>query len=209
MIIAREIRLLLAILVLLAISAKVFLGWLPAAVLLVLACPIVYVFRNPVCHVPAAPLGVISPASGKVVSIENITDTWLQRPAKRCRIRMSFWDAHTLRCPTEGKVRNQWAAESDEPGIKKRYSYWIQTDEGEDVIFSIAVGGLAPMVDIDINCGERVGQGQQCGYLYFSGLIDVLLPERTRIELKPGDRVNSGSSILGRFIRATRTAPAK
>jgi phosphatidylserine decarboxylase len=209
MIIARELRLLFVILVLLAISAKVFLGWIAAAALLILAFPIVYLVRDPVCHVPAAPLGVLSPAGGKIVSVENVTDPWLHRPAKRCRISLSLWDTHTLRSPTEGKVRNQWAVESDEPGIKKRYSYWIQTDEGEDVIFSVAAGGYVPLVNIDINCGERVGQGQQCGYLYFTGLIDVLLPERTRIELKAGDRVNSGSSILGRFVRSGRTVQVK
>ena len=48
---------------------------------------------------------------------------------------------------------------------------------------------------------DQNGQGQRCGYLYFAGVIDVLLPERTRIDLKPGTIVNSGSSILGQLIR--------
>jgi phosphatidylserine decarboxylase len=201
MIIAREARPLLAVLVLLAITAKVYIGWLPVLAILLLAFPVLYIFRDPACQVPASPLAVVSPVNGLVVALEQAADPWLHRTARRCRIKMSLWNVHRLRSPVEGKVRNHWASASDEPGIKRRYSYWIQTDEGEDIIFSIAVGTYAPFAKIDLPCGERVGQGQQCGYLYFSGVADILMPEATRIELKAGDTVDSGSSILGRFIR--------
>jgi len=208
MIVAREVRLVLVVLLLLAVSAKVFLGWQAAVALLLLAAPFIYVFRDPVCCVPASPLGVLSPASGTVVSIETVTDPWLNRTAKRCRIRMSLFDIHTLRSPSEGKIRNQWFAATEEPGLKRRYTYWIQTDEGDDVVLSVATGNFAPFTMLDLQCGERTGQGQRCGYLYFAGVIDILLPERTRIDLKPGDSVNAGSSILGQLIRhKTKTLP--
>lgn len=201
MIIAREVRLGLAALLLLAISAKVFIAWELGAVLLLLTAPLIYLFRDPVCCVPASPLGVLSPVNGTVVSVETVTDPLLNRPAKRCRISMSFLNIHTLRSPTEGKIKKQWAADAGEPGLKRRYSYWIQTDEGDDIVLSVATGRHSPFVHLELQCGDRLGQGQRCGYLYFEGVIDLLLPENTRVDFKPGDIVNSGSTILGQLIR--------
>jgi phosphatidylserine decarboxylase len=201
MVVAREVRLALVVLLLLAISAKVLIAWHVGLLLLLLTAPFIYIFRDPVCRIPSAPLGILSPAAGILESVETVTDPWLNRTAKRCRIRMSFLDVHTLRSPTEGKVRNQWVSNTDEPGLKRRYTYWIQSDEGDDVVLSVAIGPQAPFTRIDLHCGERTGQGQRVGYLYFVGTIDILLPERTRIDLKPGDAVNSGSSIMGQLIR--------
>jgi phosphatidylserine decarboxylase len=201
MIVTREVRLALVFLLLMAVSVKVVLGFQAAVIVMLFAAPIIYVFRDPLCRVPASPLGVLSPAHGLIESIETVTDPWLNRTVKRYRIRMSFLNIHTLRSPAEGKVRNQWVSATDEPGLKRRYTYWIQTDEGDDVVLSVATGAWAPFTRINLHCGERTGQGQRCGYLYFAGVIDVLLPERTRIDLKPGTIVNSGSSILGQLIR--------
>lgn len=199
--IAREVRLALVVVLLLAISAKVFIAWEVGLIMLLLAAPVIYVFRDPLCTVPASPLGVLSPANGSLVTVETVVDPWLNRPAKRCRISMSLLNIHTLRSPVEGKVRKQWAAETSEPGLKRRYTYWIQTDEGDDIVLSVATGRFAPFVHVDLQCGERTGQGQRCGYLYFEGAIDLYLPERTRIDLKSGDSVNCGSTIIGQLIR--------
>ncbi len=201
MVVAREVRLALVVFLLLAISAKVFISWQIGMMLLLAAIPFIFVFRDPVCVLPSAPLGVLCPAAGIIESVETVTDPWLNRTAKRCRIRMSFLDVHTLRCPTEGKVRNQWVSKAEEPGLRRRYTYWIQSDEGDDVVLSVATGAFAPFTMIYLQCGERTGQGQRCGYLYFAGVIDILLPERTRVELKPGDVVNSGSTIIGQLLR--------
>jgi len=200
MFIAREVRIFVVVLVLLAITAKVYLGWLIALAILILILPVVFIFREPICHIPASPLAVVSPANGDVIAIETVTDPWLNRTAKRYRIKMSFWHIHTLRSPIEGKVKNQWAAGAKEAGVSRRYTYWIQTDEGDDVVLSIATGIFAPFTRINLRCGERTGQGQQCGYLYFCGVIDVLMPERTRTELKVGDKIACGSTILGQLI---------
>jgi len=201
MFIAREVRILVLVLALLAIIAKVYLGWVVALVVLLLILPVIYIFREPACQIPSSPLAVVSPANGVVVSVETVTDPLLERTAKKCRIKMSIWNVHTLRSPIEGKVKNQWTAAGDEPGIKRRYSYWIQTDEGDDIVLSISAGIYSPFVNIKLRCGERTGQGQVCGYLYFAGVIDILVPERTRIDLKAGDRVECGSAILGQLIR--------
>ena len=127
-------------------------------------------------------------------------DKWIDRNAIRISIRMSFWHLHILRSPIEGKVKNQWATYGEGDTISKRYTYWIQTDEGDDVIYSIATGKFSPLIKISLSSGERTGQGQKSGYLYFSGIIDVLIPEQTRMTLNVGDVVDSGSSVLAQIV---------
>lgn len=198
--IAREIRVFLFVLLLLAISAKVYFGWIAALALLSIIIPVAWIFRDPSCQVPSAPLAIVSPASGEVISVEPVNDPWLERKAVRIRIRMSFWNAHILRSPIEGKVKNQWTDKGEEKGMVRRYTYWIQTDESDDIVYSIATGSFAPLIRINLRCGERTGQGQKSGCLYFSGITDVLVPENSRLVAKPGDAVDSGSSILAQIL---------
>ena len=206
--IAREIRVFLFAVILAVVSVKVFFGWTPALILLAACLPVIYLFRVPACQVPSAPLAVLSPANGEIIALEPVEDPWLKRTATRCRIRMSFWHVHRLRSPIEGKIRNQWASNGGgEAGVRRRYTYWIQSDEGDDIIFSVATGRLAPFTRITLRCGERTGQGQPCGYLYFTGCLDVLFPEHTRIDLKVGQVVDAGESVLGQFIHKNGQVP--
>ena len=178
---------------------KVYLGWVPFIILFTFFLTLCYLFRDPKCTIPSAPLAVVSPCSGEIMSLETVTDFWLDRPAVRCRIRMSFWDVHILRSPIEGKVLDQWYSD-EEQDVIKRYSYWIKTDESDDVILSLALDRGALVAKMTIHCGERTGQGQSSGFLYFGGLVDVLIPENSRIEIKVGDRVKSGQSVLAQLI---------
>jgi phosphatidylserine decarboxylase len=200
MIIAREIRVFLVVLFIIAISAKMYLGWYAAFFVLSIIIPLAFIFRDPVCHVPSAPLAIVSPVNGEIISIGKVVDKWIDRDAIKIRIKMKFWHTHILRSPIEGKVKNQWAAYGEETGVKKRYTYWIQTDENDDVIYSVATGKFSPFMEIKLRCGERTGQGQKSGFLYFSGIIDVLIPEQTRMDLAVGDMVKSGSSVLAQMI---------
>ena len=200
MIVAREIRLTLIILIIVAIVFKVYLGWLPALLSLCLILFVAYLFRDPKCKIPSAPLAIVSPISGHILEVENTTDTWLNRPAVKIRIGMSYLDVHILRSPIEGKVRNQWAQTESKNGIKNRYTYWIQTDEGDDIVYSIGTVNFSPFLGINLRCGERTGQGKKSGYLYFSGIVDVYIPENSRVLINPDEKIDAGSSILALII---------
>ncbi len=58
--IARQGWLFIAVLLAMVVAAKVFVGWLPAAVLVIVMLVVVYVFRDPRREVPPLPLAVIS-----------------------------------------------------------------------------------------------------------------------------------------------------
>lgn len=200
MIVAREIRLALIVLVIVAIVFKVYLGWLPAIFVAGLILFAAYLFRDPICVIPSAPLAVVSPACGHIINVENTQDNWLNRPAIKIRICMSYLDVHILRSPIEGKIKNQWAKSDSEKGIKNRYTYWIQTDEGDDIVYSIGTVKFSPFLEINLRCGERTGQGQKSGYLYFSGIVDVYIPETSRVMISANEKIDAGSSILALII---------
>ena len=198
--IAREGWPVLAVLLLLLVVAKIYVGLAAALLCLVLIALSAFVFRNPAHAVPPIPLAVVSPVCGRLSAVKTLEDQCLAREAVRFRLHMSLWDAHAVRSPVEGKVIKEWSAKIDGSGYQRRYSYWIQTDEGDDVVLSLAMGKWAPIVKTRLRTGERIGQGQLCGYFYFAGVVDVWIPLFSKLEARIDDRLTAGSAILGRFI---------
>ena len=197
---AREGWWIVTVLALLSITGFIYLpSWLALIFLLLLlfAC---FILRNPIISIPAIPLAVVSPANGKVVSVEKTFDRRLSRQAIRMQISTGIWNVHTVRSPVEGKIMNEWSSDCDVEGFNRRYSYWFQTDEGDDVVVSLLLGKRSPFTRMLIRSGERIGQGEYGGYLYFSGVVEIFMPVIARIEAKPGDLVRAGVDILGVFV---------
>jgi phosphatidylserine decarboxylase len=51
-----------------------------------------------------------------------------------------------------------------------------------------------------IRIGERVGQGQRCGFIHLGGQVDLYLPQSSRTLVAPGDWVRSGSDVIAKLI---------
>ena len=199
--IAREGIPVLAILLLATVLCYVFSGFALSLFFAALLLSGVFLFRDPVCEVPADPLAIVSPASGEIVSICEVEDYRLSRRAQRVRIKLSLGDTHSLRSPIEGKVLNQWHS-SEAGGDFQRYcAFWIQTDESDDLVLGLGMDAAAMFTRMTLSSGQRAGQGQRCGFLYLSGTIDVYVPENARIELTSGEHVCAGTTILAHFVR--------
>jgi len=198
--IAREGWPVLTALLLLLVLAKIYIGVVAALFCFALIALCTFVFRNPAYAVPPVPLAVVSPVCGRLSAIKTLEDQCLSREAVRFRLQMSLWDVHAVRSPIEGKVIKEWSAKINGSSYQRRYSYWIQTDEGDDVILSLAMGKWAPIVKTKLHTGERIGQGQLCGYFYFAGVIDVWVPRSSKLEAKIDDQLTAGSAILGCFV---------
>jgi phosphatidylserine decarboxylase len=50
-----------------------------------------------------------------------------------------------------------------------------------------------------ITPGERVAVGERIGLIRFGSRVDVFLPLSAHVQVKPGDRVRGGETILARF----------
>ncbi len=201
-------------------------GWPALGILLVILCIAYYFHRNivteatalvffislfmlrdPVQVITSSPLAIVSPVSGKVLAVEEINDPWVQRQALQIRIKMSLLDIYSLRSPMEGKIVNQWTRRPDSKTSKRKFAFRIRSDEGDEIVVVIYLNLFGPFsFRFYVHCGERLGHGQRCGYLYFGGVIDVLVPVNSKINVMPGDHISSGSGIIAHLVHNNGTA---
>ena len=198
--IAREGWPVLAILIVLILLAKLILGFSAAIILSLFLVVFIFLLRDPDRSVPALPLAIVSPIHGIVTDIDDVEDARLSRRAKRIRMKMSFNDIYSLRSPIEGKVIEQWSLRPGQSSQRYQFDYWIQTDEGDDIVMTVSFRRYMKCIHIYLQSGERIGQGQRCGFLYFGGIVDIYVPINSRIVIQSGNKADSGSSILAHFV---------
>ncbi len=157
-------------------------------------------FRDPPRVVPAEPLAVVSPSHSRVLGVTHTVNPWLQKEMIRARLVMRLWDIYTLHSPVEGKVMERWGPGSNAAMSRNCYAYWIQTDEGDDVMLAITPHMAFMPVVCRLHPGERVGQGQRLGTLHFGALIELYFPASSTMDVTVGDRVQAGASIVGHLI---------
>lgn len=175
--------------------------WLPVLLLS-------FLFRDPKRRVPASPLGIVSPVDGRVVKAEAVYDGYLKREAVCLSVEMGWSSVWSVRSPLEGRLVEQWLAvprriseraqESFTSG--KTYAQWIQSDEQDDVVMAMSAASRIRRPRCYAQSGERIGQGQRCGFIRFGTRIDVLVPASARIQVNVGDKVTAGESILATLI---------
>lgn len=174
--------------------------WLVAGLLL-------FLFRDPPRRVPPSPLGVVSPVHGRVLAIDTARDPCLERQAQRITIQMRMSDIFSVRSPMEGKVVQQWLGKRDASVDGPRYAQWIQSDEEDDVLLVIAPNIRVVRPKCYVHSGERIGQGQRCGFIYFGGQVEVWVPMGTRIDVRTGDILQAGSDIIATLVHEKAVPP--
>ena len=166
-----------------------------------------FLLRDPLQDITSSPLAIVSPAFGKVLAVEEVNDPWVERQAMQIRIKMSLLDIYSLRSPMEGKIVNQWIRRPDSNSNKRKFAFRIRSDEGDEIVVVIYLNLFGSLsFRFYAHSGERLGHGQRCGYLYFGGMIDVLVPLNSKINVKPGDRISSGSGIIAQLVHKSGTA---
>jgi phosphatidylserine decarboxylase len=187
------------------IAAAVLVGWLaqPAwAVLpLLLAAFFLWFFRDPERVIPDAADALVSPGDGKVTDVSVVTVDGAKRT--RISIFLSVFDVHVNRSPIAGVVRdvryqrgkylnamNQASAEQNEQNIVR-----VEGD-GQSVVFKQIAGLLARRIVFTPKVGERLERGQRVGLIKFGSRVDVLFDPAASLQVKVGDRVRGGASVL-------------
>jgi len=207
--IAKEGWLLLLVLAGLILLTFYFVSSIVSFVLAIIFCFFLFLLRDPQRTIPSLPLAILSPVEGRVILIDEVDDPWLNqqginRQAKRIRIKMSSLDVYSLRSPVEGKVMEQWSEKCKEENGQRKFAFWIRTDEGDDIVTVFRLSPCAAACfRIYIQSGERLGQGQRCGYLYFGGTVDIYIPENSKLEVEPGQTITSGEDVLAYLVHGS------
>jgi phosphatidylserine decarboxylase len=185
--------------------AAVLLSWLAGSVWalppLLLAVFFLWFFRDPERVVPHTPGAVVSPGDGEVTDVSPI----LKDGARRLRISifLSVFDVHVNRSPVAGVIRdvryqkgkflnamNAASAEQNEQNIV------TVDDGGQTVVFKQIAGILARRIVFTKKVGDRVERGERVGLIKFGSRVDVLLDASASMQVKVGDRVKGGASVL-------------
>ncbi|MES2393168.1 MAG: phosphatidylserine decarboxylase, partial [Acidobacteriota bacterium] len=172
------------------------------AIPVVLAVFFLWFFRDPNRKIPTGPGVIVSPGDGKVEEAEWIETTAGNRV--RVTIFLNVFDVHVNRVPVggtvtlvehrEGQFLNAMKAES--AVLNEQTLITIDTGDYE-VSFKQIAGLLARRIVCNLKVGDKVERGQRMGLIKFGSRVDVLMPADTDVKVKPGQRVNGGSSVLG------------
>lgn len=186
----------------LVVFAQFLLGATAFIVILCILVLFVFLFRDPTRDIPSDPLAVVSPVHGLVTLIEEAEEIRLHTQTIRVQIKMRPFDIFSLRGPIEGKVVEQWCSSPDKNESRRHFDFHIKSDEGDNVVTAIRLRDIIRKFHVYMHSGERVGQGQRCGYLYFGGVVDVFLPIESKVLVEVGQYVTSGSSVLAHIIHS-------
>jgi phosphatidylserine decarboxylase len=176
-------------------------SWVWAIVPVVLAAFFLWFFRDPQREIPAASGLIVSPGDGLVT--ETVTFATPEGPKQRISIFLSVFDVHVNRSPITGvltKVHYQKGQylNAMNPASADRNEQNIVTVRGEgfEVTFKQIAGLLARRIVFNLREGNSVERGQRVGLIKFGSRVDVVLPAEAALQVKVGQRVRGGASVL-------------
>jgi phosphatidylserine decarboxylase len=171
--------------------------------LFLLAAFCLYFFRDPERVIPGGEVAV-APADGKVVALEA-EGPW----QTRISIFLNIFDVHVNRSPIGGRITDVryhkgrfLAANREEASRQNEQNVVVVEGPDTQVTFKQIAGLIARRIVFYKRPGDAVGAGERVGLIKFGSRVDVLLGPEWEIQVRPGQRVLAGSSVLAR--RKTR-----
>ncbi len=188
-----------------AVAAGVILwlaSWPYAVPVLLLGAFCLWFFRDPERQIPNQPGAIVSPGDGKVTDVSTIGS---RDDGQRTRISifLNVFNVHVNRSPIAGIIRDARYQRGKflnamAPNSADENEQNIVTVEGEGrtVIFKQIAGLIARRIVFNLKVGDTVARGQRVGLIKFGSRVDVLFDSGAAVQVKPGDHVKGGSSIL-------------
>lgn len=206
-IIAREGWLFVAVTMIVAIAATATASWPWAVFSWVVALFVLQFFRDPAREIPVDLSAILSPADGRVVTVERAEDPYLKREALKFSVFMNVFNVHSNRSPVDGEVREAWyhsgkfvnAALSKASVENERNALWIRMPGGADVTCVQVAGLIARRILCYVKGGDKLARGQRFGFIRFGSRVDLYLPLSAVPKVSVGDRVHAASTVLAQL----------
>jgi len=195
-IIAREGWLFVVISFLALFSSLLFFHLAVTVLLVLVFLGLLFIYRDPARKIPPVPLAIVSPIDGQIMSITKVGNEYCGESSLLISIRTAALGVSSVRSPVEGKMLKQWR--HDENGIRK-YLNWVQTDEGDNVVW-IALPSGKKHAYCYVQPGERIGQGQRCGFLPFGAQVELLVPGNSTLDTEVGSTARAGETIIAHIV---------
>lgn len=178
----------------------------------IIAAFAVYFFRDPERTIPNIENALVSPADGKIVAIKSIpSHPYIQSDATQVSIFLSPLDVHINRIPISGIIdfvnyrKGEFLAAYKESASEKneQSEIGLVTSNGVRIIFKQIAGVIARRIICRLEKGQSVATGERFGMIKFGSRTDLIFPSNTALEVKLGDRVRGGATIIGRLASKT------
>ncbi|MBF0258073.1 MAG: phosphatidylserine decarboxylase family protein [Desulfamplus sp.] len=162
-------------------------------------------FRDPERIVPDQSNGIISPADGKIIVVEEkTTNEFTHEHCIKISIFMNVFNVHVNRIPFKGVVEKviyvpgrfinasfDKASEHNE-----RNALVIRTDSG--LLYGVVqiAGLIARRIVCKVKQGDSLERGIRYGMICFGSRLDLYLPSNCKVTVGIGQKVHAGSTIL-------------
>ena len=183
------------------------LVWVASHLLLLTAIPILlamfflWFFRDPERMIPEAPGLIVSPADGKVTAIETVSTE--AGPQRRISIFLNVFNVHVNRAPIAGNIQRIdyqkgkfLNAMNPASAVENERNYVEVGGELCTVAFTQIAGLLARRIVFQKQLGDWVHRGERVGLIKFGSRVDVVFPLTCELQVRLGEQVCGGSSIL-------------
>jgi phosphatidylserine decarboxylase len=187
------------------IAAAGLIGWLASPVWvivpLLLAFFFLWFFRDPERAIPQETGAVVSPGDGKVTDVSPVALG--DQKLTRISIFLSVFNVHVNRSPIAGTIREiryqrgKFLNAMDHASASDNEQNIVTVEgDGQTVVFKQIAGLLARRIVFNPKVGDRVERGQRVGLIKFGSRVDVLFDASATLQVKVGDRVRGGASVL-------------
>jgi phosphatidylserine decarboxylase len=155
-------------------------------------------FRDPDRAIPDGPVAV-APADGQVISIKRKPES------TRVAIFMNVFNVHVNRSPIAGRIVDIryregkfLVASRAEAAIENEMNTFVVEGDGTRIEFTQIAGLIARRIVSYKKPGDTVQKGERVGLIKFGSRVDVTFGPEWTIEVREGQRVSAGTTILAR-----------
>jgi phosphatidylserine decarboxylase len=159
-------------------------------------------FRDPERAIPLVANGVLSPADGRVMSVEDAVDPFVG-PSVRVAVFLSPLDVHVNRAPIAGVVAaavytpGRFVAAYDPAAeANERCAVRLQGEHARVTVVQIA-GVVARRIVCRVGPGDKLVAGERFGMIRFGSRTDCYMPRGTEVTVRVGEHVRGGQTVIG------------
>jgi phosphatidylserine decarboxylase len=163
----------------------------------VLAAFCLYFFRDPDRTAPTGD-AIVAPADGKVVAIKQLSPT-----ETRISIFLNIFDVHVNRTPIPGRITEVLyrkgkflVASHEEASVENEQNTLVVEGARGRVVCRQIAGLIARRIVCHKKAGDVVAAGERIGYIKFGSRVDILFGPEWRPNVKVGERVSAGTTVL-------------
>ena len=163
-----------------------------------------YFFRNPERVCACKDDELLSPADGKVMGIDRVTEEeFIGNEMTRISIFMSVSDVHVNRAPCAGSIARiehknglfRLAFKRDVEKENER-NYVLLEGKGERFLLVQIAGFLARRIICYVKEKDSIGKGEPFGMIAFGSRVDIYMPLSYTPMVQLGQKVKSGLTTL-------------